>query len=280
MLENNQITYLPTVRAAAPKSAFGLDTKVLIIARNTFREAVRDRVLYNLVLFVLLLIAGAILLGDLSDGQEARVIVNFGLSAMLVFGVFIAIFVGVGMVYKEIEKRTVFAMFAKPVRRGEFIVGKYLGLCLTLFVNTAIMGVGVSLALLYVKGATLALTIWWAIYLIFLELTVLTAVAIFFSSFSSPALSALFTFFVFLIGHFSTSLKDFAHSIGTPTAKTLFTTLYYILPNFSFFSFIKPAAHGLEPSFGQIGSATLYAAVYSLILITAAILVFSQRNFK
>ena len=103
-------------------------SRILAIAKNTFREAIRDRILYNLVLFVLLITACAILLGELTDGQEARTIVNIGLNAMLLFGTFIAIFVGVGLVSKEIEKKTVFAIFAKPVRRGEFIVGKYLGL--------------------------------------------------------------------------------------------------------------------------------------------------------
>ncbi len=164
----------------------GIQT-VLSIAQNTFREAVRDRVLYNLVLFVLLITASAIFLGELTAGQEARTIVNLGLSAMLVFGAFISIFVGVSLVSKEIEKRTVFAIFSKPIGRGEFIIGKYLGLCLTLLVNVLIMGIGVSLALVYVGGGNLILSIWGAIFLIFLELAILTAVAILFSSFSSPA---------------------------------------------------------------------------------------------
>src|SRR5438128_10852665 len=124
---------------------------VVAIARNAFREAVRDRVLYNLVLFVLLLIVGAIFLGELSGGQERKVIIDLGLSAMLLFGVFISIFVGVGLVYKEIERRTVYAIFSKPIGRGEFLLGKYLGLCLTLFVNVVVMGAGVSLALVYVR---------------------------------------------------------------------------------------------------------------------------------
>src|SRR5688500_4056796 len=106
--------------------------RITAIARNAFREAVRDRVLYNLVLFVLLLTAASIFIGELSGGQERKVIVDLGLSAMLLFGVFIAIFVGVGLVYKEIERRTVYTIFAKPVSRGEFLLGKYLGLCLTL----------------------------------------------------------------------------------------------------------------------------------------------------
>jgi ABC-type transport system involved in multi-copper enzyme maturation permease subunit len=161
-------------------------SRILSIAKNTFREAVRDRVLYNLVLFVLLIVACAILLGDLTDGQEARTIVNIGLNAMLLFGVFIAIFVGVGLVSKEIDKRTVFSMFAKPVGRGEFIVGKYIGLCLTLLVNVLIMGVGVSLALLYVGGRGLAGSIWGAVMLIFFELAIVTSIAILFSRSHPP----------------------------------------------------------------------------------------------
>src|SRR5215204_4376627 len=126
--------------------------RITAIATNAFREAVRDRVLYNLVLFVLLLTAAAVFIGELSGGQERKVIVDLGLSAMLLCGVFIAIFVGVGLVYKEIERRTIYAVFSKPVGRGEFLVGKYLGLCLTLLVNVGVMAVGVSLALLYVNG--------------------------------------------------------------------------------------------------------------------------------
>src|ERR1044072_2278969 len=136
--------------------------QTLAIARNTFREAVRDRSLYNPILFALLLIGSAIFIGELSAGQEAKIIVDLGLSAMLLFGSFIAIFVGVGLVYKEIERRTLYAIFSKPVGRGEFLVGKYLGLCLTLALNVAVMGIGISLALLYVGGGwnPLALSIW------------------------------------------------------------------------------------------------------------------------
>src|SRR6476659_2180831 len=126
--------------------------RIFSISLNTFREAVRDRVLYNLILFVLLITASAVFLGELTAGQEARVIVDIGLSASLVFGTFISIFVGVSLVSKEIEKKTVYSIFSKPVGRGEFIVGKYLGLCATLLLNVAVMGVGVSLAEAYVGG--------------------------------------------------------------------------------------------------------------------------------
>jgi ABC-type transport system involved in multi-copper enzyme maturation permease subunit len=263
-----------------PENQNSVFRRIFSIARNTFREAVRDRVLYNLVVFVLLITASAIFLGELTAGHEARTIVNLGLSAMLLFGAFISIFVGVSLVSKEIEKRTVYAIFAKPIGRGEFIIGKYLGLCLTLLVNVLVMGVGVSLALLYVGGGRLAVSIWGAVFLIFLELTILTAVAILFSSFSSPALSALLTFFVFLIGHFSASLRDLAERLGSAFANAFFGFLYIILPNLSHFSFITNAAHGDAPNAALLGGALLYAVVYVVILLTITTLVFSRRNFK
>jgi len=254
--------------------------RIVSIAKNTFREAVRDRVLYNLVLFVLLIIAAAILLGDLTDGQEARTIVNIGLNAMLMFGAFIAIFVGVALVSKEIEKRTVFAIFAKPVSRSEFIIGKYLGLCLTLGVNVAIMGIGVSLALIYVGNSSLAASIWGSVVLVFFELTILTAVATLFSSFSSPALSALLTFFVFLIGHFSSSLRDLAQGLSSQFAKYFFDAIYYVLPNLSHFTFATNAAHGEVPPLSMLGGSILYAVLFDTILIAVTTLIFSRRNFK
>jgi len=256
--------------------------RIAAIARNAFREAVRDRVLYNLVLFMLLLTGASIFIGELSGGQERKVIVDLGLSAMLLFGVFIAIFVGVGLVYKEIERRTIYAVFSKPVGRGEFLVGKYLGLCLTLLVNVVVMGVGVSVALLYVSKGwdPLIPTIWPAVLLIYMELMLLTAISLLFSSFSSPALSALLTFMVFIIGHFSADLKSLAGSLGSSSARMLFTGLYYLLPNLANYSFITPAAHGRAPSAGFVFATGMYALVYIAVILAAATLVFSRRNFK
>src|SRR5206468_1724436 len=152
-------------------------------------------------------------------------IVDLGLSASLVFGTFISIFVGVSLVWKEIEKKTVFSIFSKPIGRAEFVIGKYLGLCATLFVNVAVMGIGISLAELYVGGTSYIGPIWGAITLIYLELTITTAVAILFSSFSTPALSALLTFFIFLIGHFSASLRELAENLGSRGAIVFFDAI-------------------------------------------------------
>ncbi len=263
-----------------PNHGTAFPVRIISIAKNAFREAVRDRILYNLILFVLIITASALFLGELTAGEEARVIVNLGLSSTLIFGAFISIFVGVSLVWKEIEKRTVYSIFSKPVGRGEFIIGKYFGLCLTLFVNVVIMGVGVTLALLYLNHTALALSVWSPILLIFLELTILTALAIMFSSFSTPALSALLTFFVFLIGHFSSSLRDMGQEMGSDTARMLLGAIYYLMPNFSHFSFITESANGMTPPAEMLASAFAYTVVYSAILLSITTMIFSRRNFK
>jgi ABC-type transport system involved in multi-copper enzyme maturation permease subunit len=276
-IENSTLTNTPRVFPRG--NGF---TRVSAIARNAFREAVRDRVLYNLVLFVLLLTGAAIFIGELSGGQERKIIVDLGLSAILLFGVFIAIFVGVGLVYKEIERRTVYAIFAKPIGRGEFLVGKYLGLCLTLLINVIVMGAGVSLALLYVSRGwdPLVLKIWPAVLLVYVELMVITGVALLFSSFSSPALSALLTFLVFIIGHFSADLKSLSQTMPGALARWLFSVLYYLLPNLANLSFITPVAHGHVPQPVQLLVTVIYSLVYVVVILTAATFIFSRRNFK
>jgi ABC-type transport system involved in multi-copper enzyme maturation permease subunit len=256
--------------------------QTMAIARNAFREAVRDRVLYNLILFALLLIGSAIFIGELSAGQEAKIVVDLGLSAMLLFGVFIAIFVGVGLVYKEIERRTLYAILSKPIGRGQFLLGKYLGLNLTLLVNVLVMGVGVTLALVYVRGGwdPLVWKVWAAILLIYVELLIITAVALVFSSFSSPALSALLTVFVFIIGHFSADLKALSNSAASLSVRWLFRGLYYLLPNLSNYSVITATAHGVVPDARSAVAAIVYAMIYVIVLLSAASLIFRRRNFK
>ena len=257
-----------------------ISQNIFSIARNTLREAVRDRILYNLIIFVLLITSAAAVLGELSGGQEGRVIVDLGLSAVLIFGAFISIFVGVSLVWKEIEKKTVYAIFAKPISRWEFIVGKYLGLCVTLFLNIAVMALGVLLALMYVRSSSLIVPMLSASVLIYFELTILTGVAILFSSFSTPALSAMLTFMVFLIGHFSSSLREFAASMNSSTATVVFDVIYYALPNLSNFSFIVNAANAQTAPFAMIADAALYALIIDAVLLVIAAAVFSRRNFK
>jgi ABC-type transport system involved in multi-copper enzyme maturation permease subunit len=258
----------------------GAVSRIVAISKNAFREAVRDRILYNLILFVLLIAVSTIFIGELTAGEGPRVVVNLGLSSVLLFGAFIAIFVGVSLVWKEIEKRTVYSIFSKPVGRGQFIIGKYLGLCLTLLINIIVMGAGVTLALIYVEGRALVGPLWLAVLLIYFELTILTAVAIMFSSFSTPALSALLSFFVFLIGHFSATLRELAQGMASQVSRGVFEAIYYLMPNLSHFSFITETSNGLTVPPQMLGASVLYAIVYNVILLTITVLIFSRRNFK
>src|ERR1700758_1542721 len=173
-----------------------MSARIASIASNTFREAVRDRVLYNLIAFALLLSGAAILVGQTSIGIEKLVVVKLGLTSVSLFGVVIAIFIGIGLVSKEIDKRTLYAVLSRPVRRWEFVVGKFFGLAGTLVVNTFFMAIGVFGALLYVAHRFSApdAFILVALYFIILEFLIICSLALLFSSFSSPLLSAVFAF--------------------------------------------------------------------------------------
>lgn len=256
--------------------------KFVHIARNTFRESVRDRVLYNLVVFVLLLVVAAVVIGRIAVGQEAKIIVDAGLSAMTVFGLLSAIFLGLGLVTKEIEKRTLANILSKPVRRAEFILGKYLGLSLTLLVNAVVMAVAITLALLYAQGGadSLQWRLWPTAFLLWLELLIVTAVALLFSCFSSPALSALFTLLVFLIGRWSLDLKLFAETASSPATRWLSRALYHLLPNLANFNFINQTAYGQAVPWQLLVGNTAYAVCYIAAVLAAAVLIFERRDFK
>ncbi len=215
------------------------------VAFNTFREAVRDRVLYNLIAFALLLSGAAVLVGEISIDIERLVVVNLGLTAVSLFGVVIAIFMGIGLVSKEIEKKTLYTVLSRPVRRWEFVVGKFFGLTGTLVVNTFFMAIGVFLALLYVahKFERADVLVLLALYFIVLEFFVVCALALFFSSFSTPIMSAVFTFALFVIGSLADDLRNFAR-ITQGAAGVLAKAIAYLVPNFSAFNIINQAAHG------------------------------------
>jgi ABC-type transport system involved in multi-copper enzyme maturation permease subunit len=224
-------------------------SRLTAITLNTFREAVRDRVLYNLILFVLLLVASAPLFGQISIGMERLILVNVGLSSISLFGVIIAIFIGIGLVSKEIEKKTLYTILSRPVRRWEFIVGKYLGLVMTLVVNTALMTAGFYIALMITNGLhktdSLLLV---AIYFTVLQFLIVTAITLLFSTFSSPIFSAIFAFALFVIGTFAEDLKNFA-AISKGAAKLLATAAAYLMPNFASLKVIAQKAH--DPGIGS-----------------------------
>jgi ABC-type transport system involved in multi-copper enzyme maturation permease subunit len=258
-----------------------MSSRLSAIAINTFREAVRDRVLYNLIVFVLLLVAGAPLLGQISIDIEELVLVNVGLSSISFFGIVIAIFIGIGLVSKEIEKKTLYTILSRPVRRWEFITGKYCGLMMTLVVNAALMTAGFYAALLInqrqlIRADTGLLV---AIYFIILSYMMMTSITLFFSSFSTPIFSAIFAFALFAIGTFSEDLRNFAALAHGPT-KWFATAAAYAVPNFSSLNVISQAAHNLPITGSLILFNTLYAALYSAAVTAGAVLIFERRNLK
>lgn len=258
-----------------------MNARIAHIASNTFREAVRDRVLYNLIAFALLLSGAAVFVGQISIEIEKLVVINLGLTAVSLFGVVIAIFIGIGLVSKEIEKRTLYTVLSRPVRRWEFIIGKFFGLAGTLFVNTFFMAIGVFGALLYVahKFTRPDALIFVALYFIVLQFVIICALALLFSSFSSPLLSAVFAFSLFVIGSFAEDLRGFA-GMAHGLTRWLATGAAYLVPNFSAFNVISSIAHE-QPVAGQlILQNTAYALFYAAMALSGAVLIFEHRNLK
>jgi ABC-type transport system involved in multi-copper enzyme maturation permease subunit len=253
-----------------------------VVAINTFREAVRDRVLYNLIFFALVMMGAAIFVGQISIGIERLVIINLGLSAISIFGLVMAVFIGVGLVYKEMEKRTLYSLLSKPIRRWEFLIGKYAGLLLTLAVNTALMTLGLAAAVYYVGRPFLRSdsSMLVAVYFILLELALVTAIALFFSCFSSPMLSTLFTLGIYVAGVFTPDIRDIGDLTNSHTLKAAMRTLYYLVPNFHNFNAISAAGHGEIIPSSLIWQNTLYALFYVTVVMLASSAVFSRRNLK
>jgi ABC-type transport system involved in multi-copper enzyme maturation permease subunit len=253
-----------------------------IVALNTFREAVRDRVLYNLAFFALAMIAASILVGQVSIGIEEMVIVSLGLSAISVIGLLMAVFIGVGLVSKEMDKRTLYAILAKPVRRWEFLLGKFGGLLLTLTVNTVAMGAGLFLALRLVKqsGDPLEGPVLIAVYFILLKLALVVALALLFSCFTTPLLSILYTAGLYIAGLFVTDMRNFQSQTMSRALQTLLRWLSYLLPNFENFDVMASAAHGRAIPGVLIAQNTAYAALYCAVLLSAAAAILTRRNLK
>ena len=262
------------------------------VAVAVFRESVRDRVFYNLVLFAVLLVGASILIGQLTAGQDVKIIKDLGLSATSIFGLFIAIFVGINLVSKEVDRRSVYPLLAKPIRRSELILGKYAGLQLTLLANTVVMTIALYAVLFFLSrevpervqaawdSPALDPALLKAIALIYLHLAIVTAVALFFSTYSSPLLSAIFTLGVYVVGQFNADLKAFDRIVESPAAVAVAKACYYVLPDFSRFDVKLAVVHGLPVSPGYLAVTAGYAALYVAALLFGAVVIFSRRDFK
>jgi len=262
------------------------------IAINVFRESVRDKVLYNLVFFAILLIGASYLIGQLTAGQDVKIIKDLGLAATSIFGLFIAVFIGIGLVSKEVERRSVYSLLAKPIHRYQLLIGKYCGLVLTLTVNVAVMAAALYAVLAYMSWGVSAeaARIWdapaldpallKATFLLLVELTVITAIALFFSTFSTPMLSAALTVGMYLVGHFTNDLRNFADLLDSRAVAGFMRVLSWALPNLAQFDVRADVVHGQPVAFGYMGLASAYAAIYVAMLLMISVLIFSRRDFK
>ena len=265
---------------------------IAAIAINAFRESVRDKVLYNLVLFAVLLMGASYLIGQLTAGQDVKIIKDLGLSATSMFGLFIAVFIGIGLVSKEVERRSVYALLAKPIHRYQLIIGKYCGLTVTLVVNIGIMTAALFAVLAYMAwGVSPDVARAWdapaldpallkAVALILVELMLITAIALFFSTFSTPILSAALTFGLFVVGHFSADLRNFQDVVDSPAAARFARGLYWVLPNLAQFDIKADVVHGHPVPMGYLGVTVAYAALYIGMLLVVSAFIFSRRDFK
>ncbi len=251
--------------------------RVAAVARNTFRETVRERVLYNLVFFALFMTLSALLLGELSVRQDEKIVKDFGLAAMDVFGTLIALVLGVGLVSKEIERRSLYPLLAKPLSREEFLLGRFSGLLLTLLVNTGAMTAGLY-ATLAVNRRALDPGLLVAVYGIFLALVLTVALALWFSTLTSPALAFIGTFCAVIAGRFSDVVRGMTDVIpGAPQA--LVRAIYYVLPNFRNFDLKNRVVYADPIPAGEVGWLTLYACVYVGLLLGASLVAFRRRDF-
>ena len=251
---------------------------LMVVAGNTFRETIRDKILYNLVLFAVLLIGTSVLLGTLTIGEQARIVNDLGLAAINLVAVIIAIFVGIGLVTKEIERRTVYTILARPITRVQFVLGKYMGLGLIVIVNIAIMFV-MFLGTILLTGNVIHGSLFQAVELILVETLLVMAMALFFSTFSSSTLSATMTLGLFVIGHLTSDLKSIAEKSQSQFTEAALTALYYICPNLEMLNIKGQAASGLLVAAGYQATATVYGLLYAGLLLTGACFIFQRRDF-
>lgn len=253
--------------------------KVLAIALNTFRETVRDKILYSLLVFAFAMIGSAAILVRMSVRAEVRILQDLGLAAISIMGVLMATFVGITLVYKEVDRRTIFTIISKPIHRYQFVLGKYLGLLATLLVNVAAMALGV-LVLNRVLAGVWAWVLLPAVWLIYAELAVVTALATLFSAFTTPVLSATFTLALFLIGRLSSDLVTFLAKGPSAPARAIALGIYYLLPNLRIFDLQGQVALAQFPDPRWVVGATAYGLLYVLFILAAACLIFQRRDFK
>lgn len=252
-------------------------SQILAVATNTFREAVRDKVLHSILFFAVLLLFVSLAMEEITIGDQVKVVRGVALGGIALMGSIIAIFLGVGLVYKEIEKKTIYTLASKPVPRWRLLLGKYLGLWITLAAELAILTVLYAVVVGTQYGMPSGIFL--AIGMLMLELTLLCAWATLFSTFAAPTTASAYSLCIYLIGHFADDLRLFGERADDPTFKAIALGLYRVLPNLEIFNVRAEAVHGLAIPMSEIGWATAYGLGYTVVVLAVAMLVFEKRDF-
>jgi len=259
-------------------------TPLLAIARNTFREAIRDKILYALVFFALLGLSGSLVLGEMSLGEQERLTRDLGLAGLSLFGVLIAVFLGTSLLYKELERKTIFTVVSKPVHRWQFVLGKLGGMVATLTMLVLLMAAFLGGLLLLQHSAPDGALVR-AVTLCLLEIVVVTSVAVFFSSWSSPFLSGLFTLGIFVLGRNAGELHALAERVKAASIAWGLRALAAALPNLDLFYVsgsnvdgTHVSVHGPFVDWAYVGWAAWYALLYVAAAVGLAVLLFRRRD--
>lgn len=253
--------------------------RIWVIAANSFREVIRDRILYFIGFFALLMAFAWRLLPEIAVGTHEKIFLDLGLAAIGLLGVIVAVFVGTGLINQEIDKRTILVLIPKPLSRAEFILGKHLGLSGVLAVMLGVMLVIYLLMLLGMKVSFQPLPLIVSVFYLGLELILIGAVAIAFGVFTSSILATLMTFGVYLMGHISKDLIQLGIISKNPNILAITKNIYLILPDLERLNFRNEAVYGLLPSADVLIANALYSLVYTGLLLGISILIFSRRQF-
>jgi ABC-type transport system involved in multi-copper enzyme maturation permease subunit len=252
--------------------------QLLAIATNTFKETIRDRILGVIVVFALIMIAGGLWLGSISLGQQGRMMKDFGLTAVTFFGLIVAVFVAASLVHKEVEKRTVFVLFSKPVSRASFIAGKFIGLCGTMAIVLAGMGLFLFVIVLVVDRSP-SWMILVAVLMIYVQLLAIMAVTIFFSTVSSAILASVLGICVFVAGQLSQNVLSLTRLVKNPVTQAFSWVVYVVIPNLSAVD-VKAGVVGEQTlSWGEIGLWTLYLLAYAVVVLALGVVIFRRKEF-
>ena len=253
--------------------------RIWALAHNTFREAVRDRVLYSILFFGIGVIALSLVMQEITVGDREKVVRSVAQGAIAAFGSIISMFLGISLVFKEVERKTVYTILSKPISRWTFVLGKYLGMMMTLLVQVAVM-VAVYTLLLTIQQTFPPPVVFVAAILLMFELMLLTAWATLFSTYSAPTTAAAFTLAVFIIGHLADDIWVFGSQLESPVAVEVSRVLYWMLPNFELFNIRQHAVHELPIPWDQVMGSMAYGLCYTVAVLSVAMLVFERRDLK